>query len=148
MTVPGEPIARPEDADPWFVNLEDVANRVTANEKADRRSRRRIYTLTAFVLFAFLSLAFVQQRQIARVDQNTQNIEVTRYTNCLGSIIIIQRFNATWDELTATETFNDVADPKIRERRLAAYENAKIPLPKDACGTPPRGYEEPRGVDP
>lgn len=117
------------DADPWFVNLEDVARRVEANEQAERTARVRIITIAVFVLFAFLALGFRQQVNISRIAE-TQRIELeNRYLACVSQDRIIVQYNEVLEELARATVADPKADPATRDRKVQAYMAGLIPRP-------------------
>lgn len=130
--------AQVEDADAWFCNLEDVANRVTANERRARQNRRRISVLGVFVLAAFMLLAVRQENNIREIQQTEralgveqERLAVTRRDSCLAGVIIVSKYNRLQDMLTAIEREDTTtSNPSRRDDRIAAYEAARIlPLP-------------------
>lgn len=129
--------ARVRDADPWFFNLEDVALRVEANEKADRLSRHRIVVIAVFVVFAFFALAWRIQGNVEEIKQGQLQDRQDRYLSCQSGLIIIGKFNTLQDELAAAEAANTLSDPTVRDRRVRAYMAAKI-LPLPVCGGVPQ----------
>jgi hypothetical protein len=68
--------------------------------------------------------------------QNHQR-DIDRYVGCLGGVQIIERFNATYQQLADIER-TQKTNPTLAAKRIHAYENSIVRLPKDPCGRDPR----------
>lgn len=125
-------------ADQPAATLKSLADRITADEKRHVRANRRLRILAAFVVLAFLLLAWRTERNQDRIAQDAK-------ASCARSIAIITEFNALQDRLIEVERTNTAIDPRIRDARIAAYESGRI-LPLPTC--PPRMTPTSQGARP
>lgn len=133
-----------DDADEWFYDLGALAKRVKANQKQveanfriARRNRKKIYVLGAFLLSAFLLLAWRSEVNGDRISRNSDVIRENQYRNCLNGRMILDNFNTQQDALIVVEKANPFVDQAIRDARIKAYLGAKIePLPNCAMLKP------------
>ncbi len=138
-----------DEVDRWFYDLGALAKQIDENyartAAAQRKAevgRKRTLILTAFVLFAFLLLAWrseVNADRIsdgnARITATQARITATQQDSCISGLEIIKRFNMQQDELAAIERASPFDDEATRLARVQAYEDGRaIPLP--ICGTP------------
>jgi hypothetical protein len=105
-------------------------------DEADARSmgrakmnRARLYVLGGFVLVAMFTgagLLQYQQRQLADlIDEQA----VAAHQMCISRQVNTLKSNANWAALAVIERHNKFIDDKLRNERLAVYENAKLIVP-------------------
>lgn len=135
-----------EEADAWYFNLETMAKKIESNEERAKHLRRRQWVAITFFFAAFMLLAYrteLQQHRSAvnsgrislnneKISRNTDLIREQQAKDCLGGLIILTKFNNLQDELSEVERSNKFVDASIRQRRIAAYQRAKV-LPLPVC---------------
>lgn len=131
-----------DDADAWFFNLENMAKRVEANQEQvganlrfAHRNLRKIYVLGAFLLFAFLLLAWRSEVNADRITVDAMRISDIQGASCRSDLAVLTKFNALQDRLIEIERTNPVFDAEQKRMRIEAYRDARI-LPLPDCPEP------------
>lgn len=128
-----------EDAEAWFFNLENLAVRIEQNEKKHRQARRRQNVIFAFVVFAFLLLAWRSETNSDRIARNSNTIgkqqllfRQQEIQSCMDGLMIVVQYNKLQDDMIEIETTNPFIDDALRRKRILAYKAAKI-SPSPTC---------------
>jgi hypothetical protein len=98
-------------------------------------SRKASLVVFAVVVFFFLVLAVRTEVNGNRIEKNTHDLVVQQWQSCVGGTEILKKFNDQQRKLAAVERTQKL-DRKLRDRRIAIYEGAIVPV-RD-CGPKPR----------
>ena len=128
---------RDKAADAWYFDLKEMADRIEINDRRHLRARHRQNVIFFFVVFAFVLLAWRSEINADKIFKNgmliskqQQLFEEQRVRSCVGSLVIIQKYNALQDTQIQLEMNNKFIDDNLRKQRIAAYRAAKVtPLP-------------------
>lgn len=126
---------RTDTVDAWFYDLGAMAKRIEANERREDRLRKRQYTVTAFVLLAFLLLAYRSEVNADRITRANVEIADTQAGTCRNSRAILTKYNALQDTLARIDRSEPTFDRPKARLRVEAYERGRI-LPLPDCPEP------------
>lgn len=91
-------------------------------------SSHRLFVLFIFVGAVFIYLAYLGEQRTREVQQIQRQLRSQYYQGCLQGNISATRFNSLLDQLIAVEKSNHFAPQALVQKRIAAYQSAKIDL--------------------
>lgn len=91
--------------------------------------RNKVIALFAFIVLAFVLLAYRTEVNDKDNDTNTERIMRNQHMSCQDSLSILLKFNEQQRANTEIEKANPFINDEVREQRLKAYAAAILPLP-------------------
>ena len=91
--------------------------------------RKQILALFAFVVVAFLLLAWRSEVNADKIQRDSERISRNQFQSCTVSRDILLKFNAQQRGVIAIERTNKFIDDVVRAKRIKVYTEAILPVP-------------------